>query len=109
MCVFDLKVAGMGGIMISTFPPNQHAYGVERAEVSAVVEWLMSGWRLQNTTPLLPTLHDLGAHLKQAILSLAFRQDLECLRGAVDVFLRESTSLLDAVACNDKVASLGLE
>lgn len=43
MCVFDLKMAGMGGIIISTFPPNQHAYGVERAEVSAVVKWLMSG------------------------------------------------------------------
>lgn len=61
-----------------------------------------------DATPLLPTLHDLGAHLKQAILSLAIREDLECLRGAVDVFLRESTGLLDAVACNDKIASLRL-
>ena len=59
-----------------------------------------------DTAPLLPALHDLGAHLEQAVLSIAFREDLECLRGAVDVFLRESAGLLDAVACNDEFAGL---
>ena len=59
-----------------------------------------------DTAPLLPALHDLGAHLEQAVLSIAFREDLECLRGAVNVLLRESAGLLDAVACNDEFASL---
>jgi hypothetical protein len=57
-------------------------------------------------TPLLPALHDLGAHLEQAVLSIAFREDLECLCGAVDVLLRESAGLLNAVACNDEFAGL---
>jgi hypothetical protein len=60
----------------------------------------------RETAPLLPALHDLGAHLEQAVLSIAFREDLECLCGAVNVFLRKSAGLLNAVTCYDEFAGL---
>lgn len=55
---------------------------------------------------LLLALQYLGAHLEETVLGLALGEIGNGLRGAVDVFLGHGASLLDAIALNDKGASL---
>lgn len=56
---------------------------------------------------LLPSLHDLCAHLKQAGLGLAFRERDNGVAGFIDVVLGHGACLLNAVALDDEVACLG--
>lgn len=118
-CVFGwfdvVEWCERNGAVKSPYLPSTNAilyhegHGVNRFADHHHHPWQLTGdFRVEtaNTTLLLPALHDFGAHLEQAVLSFAFGEDLECLCSAVDVFLCESASLLNAVTCNDEVTGL---